>query len=769
MRILPTRLLFIALAATLLLAGCNGINDASSSANSAPTPTTPVPTPENKNPTANAGPDHSVVENSQDTLTGSGTDADGTIAGYAWKQTGGPDVTLTTDKDKPAVAGYTAPDVSTPTELTFELTVTDNDGATASDSVVVTVEPTLQVTGKVTDGPIANATVTVTVDGESFTTITDASGNYTITVPTANANAFMTATATADGGVELVSLLGTFATLQAQGIDAGSINITNVTTAKAVLIQSANDGKLPTDQASLDELDKDVDTTRLLDLAVAIKLVIDDPEFTLPEGTDNTLDLVSDPDTVDQFLADVDATDPTARQDALNAVLSDPDVVTKYTDATVPSVYRIAYANTFDAGIEYRFTADHTGAVSADGYNQSYTWQTNDAGQIVITYDNGGLLQHGFCVTDAATDPSNDLIDCDVTTTKTVLSLVTAGAQADSLLEEDIGSYAYPNNDESPTDPVTFDITGSGGVGVKPNGVIPFDPAEVAGAWGVPGIGIDPDWALGLSNLNLEPGVITLNADNTGSVNGSGRTFDWKLDSDNSLLLTYADGTTVRLLRLRKDGIAIETMVEVTDGTGEVFAGGGEMVKVDPTLTFTADNVPGRYNLFPGDPNYDTFYMRFDAGGLGAQEFTDGEGNVLEDDAVAWSVKSGGVLEADSVYNVATDTDFDPTCTDPTACQIWGTRSWTPLATDGQRIYVLEVQHQYAWAPGLPWYQGDVTFTQRDIRFWDKSAVQSVTSAGRFATSAVGGRTAPLDPAVHVAHPAYKPLFQKPRSRDQMH
>ncbi len=91
----------------------------------------------NQSPTANAGADRTVAEGTNVSLNGSGTDADGSVAAYQWAQTAGPSVTLSGATT--ANASFTAPQVTADTALTFRLTVTDNLGATGSDTVVITV------------------------------------------------------------------------------------------------------------------------------------------------------------------------------------------------------------------------------------------------------------------------------------------------------------------------------------------------------------------------------------------------------------------------------------------------------------------------------------------------------------------------------------------------------------------------------------------------------------------------------------------------------
>ncbi len=89
-------------------------------------------------PTADAGPDVEVTEGAAVTLQGKGTDTDGKIESYLWKQVSGPSVKLSGAKTK--TLKFTAPEVEIQTPLEFELVVTDNYGAPSEpDKITVKV------------------------------------------------------------------------------------------------------------------------------------------------------------------------------------------------------------------------------------------------------------------------------------------------------------------------------------------------------------------------------------------------------------------------------------------------------------------------------------------------------------------------------------------------------------------------------------------------------------------------------------------------------
>jgi hypothetical protein len=90
-------------------------------------------------PVANAGDNQTVSAGQKVSLDGSQSlDSDGTIQSFSWKQIEGtPSVSLANSET--STASFTAPDVSANSSLVFQLTVTDIDGLTGQDGVIITV------------------------------------------------------------------------------------------------------------------------------------------------------------------------------------------------------------------------------------------------------------------------------------------------------------------------------------------------------------------------------------------------------------------------------------------------------------------------------------------------------------------------------------------------------------------------------------------------------------------------------------------------------
>src|SRR5688572_17623764 len=150
----PTPGLTLAGIAALLLVACSGGGGGSGSSSGG--------NPANTAPVANAGASQTVTSGATVTLNGTASsDADGTIASYAWAQTAGAAVTLSSATASQPT--FSAPTVASATALTFSLVVTDNRGSASSASAVtVTVNPPAggngTITGQITFARVPFAT-----------------------------------------------------------------------------------------------------------------------------------------------------------------------------------------------------------------------------------------------------------------------------------------------------------------------------------------------------------------------------------------------------------------------------------------------------------------------------------------------------------------------------------------------------------------------------------------------------------------------------------
>lgn len=142
-------------------------NAASDSATSSSAKLTVVKPP-NQKPTANAGSDQTVNEGANVQLDGSGSsDPDGDTLTYAWTQTAGTAATLSDASSKTPT--FTAPDVSASGDtLTFELTVNDGNGHTATDTVKVLVKNVPELA----PAPEETTTTTTTTTTTAATSLT---------------------------------------------------------------------------------------------------------------------------------------------------------------------------------------------------------------------------------------------------------------------------------------------------------------------------------------------------------------------------------------------------------------------------------------------------------------------------------------------------------------------------------------------------------------------------------------------------------------------
>ena len=188
------------LSIVLTLSACGG-------GSSSPTPSTEGPS--NSSPVASAGSDRTIKEQSFVILNGSGTDPDpGTTLTFSWSQVGGPVVTIVNSDQ--SQAGFSAPIVaagSPPSMNTVNLSgnvqyefVPATQGCNGLDYSIIEARPirqaTVQVFGESTsenlvfqltvsdgDGGTSSDTVSFNVQALLESAVSDNNGNYLMVVP----------------------------------------------------------------------------------------------------------------------------------------------------------------------------------------------------------------------------------------------------------------------------------------------------------------------------------------------------------------------------------------------------------------------------------------------------------------------------------------------------------------------------------------------------------------------------------------------------------
>jgi hypothetical protein len=216
---------FCVLLLITFLHGCGGGSGDDSSPEPAPIPNQP--------PIASAGSSQSVDEDTEVVVSGTGTDSDGSISTYSWTQTSGIAITLSSS-NTPSTK-FIAPFVTADETITLQLTVTDNEGATAvsGTSIQIINAPPITISGFVYNDIVSGAIVTLedktgNIIGQATS---DAEGGYSLTFENDQSIDNCYRLSTADGTIANVEFGETLtATYCGDSILSEQINITPITT-----------------------------------------------------------------------------------------------------------------------------------------------------------------------------------------------------------------------------------------------------------------------------------------------------------------------------------------------------------------------------------------------------------------------------------------------------------------------------------------------------------------------------------------------------------
>ncbi len=450
------------------------------------------------------------------------------------------------------------------------------------------------ISGLITDEPIPFATVSVTIDGQTYTTVADENGAYSLEILTTNLNQLVKIESTATDAetgdtIDFVNLVGTFSKVLEGANDQ---NVTNVTSASYILAVEANGGEEPTTIEELEAAETSIDATELFELAAVIKLIVDDRDYSLPEGYDSIIEFIADENAVETYVEEVNATDPDAINNSLQEILADSNLVSGFTIDEIPErYYIIPSANPgFLArqGNALELNKDNNTGLNrakvgglGTAVNETFNWQIAD-GRLELSYPTPNTI-FGFITYDIAALTDDQAVidavntiglenpDLAFTYSETVVSRaytrVTKGNLVDIISLETRTSrepdpYTLANGVVVDLPPYlvigTSEVTMRSSLNIEP---IPFTTTCTGNEVCILG-----DWA---GALHYDPGenvfgadfnnssygdYITFNADGTLTGGISDVSASWALDNG-VLVVTYADGTIQRSQIIDQNGI----------------------------------------------------------------------------------------------------------------------------------------------------------------------------------------------------------------------
>lgn len=594
------------------------------------------------------------------------------------------------------------------------VTNTNNPPASGNNTPPPAPQPpkvSLKLKGAVTDAPIPNAIVTATVGTQTFTTTADANGLYSldIEVEEGKVSDFVTLSGKGVGAqsyVEFRSLAGSFQSLAtAAGSDKElsseenrSMQITNVSTAEAVLLQEANGGQPITSDTALADLGTSMDGQKVLDLAATIKLLVDHADdYPMPSGQTSTLALATNSEARQKVVDEFATKDPAVFAQAQTAIAADPTLVRPLVAADVEDFtaallssdpgFSFNYTNRV-AG--YTFNQDGTGSVSTGTSDAPMTWKiegstirvTFDQPVQTVSFDTENCVGGGG-VRQVEAHYSTQGLSLAFLSKRTVATTETSHvsyADCASLAARDV-TVTSARTILQEEDARTLDIAN---LRDRTHSIYVFNPAS----------------------HTVMADIADLKADGTGTTRLLNLSFTWKLDDSSRFVeATFADGTTAEYASLRDvDAVTSDMYFELRTPGGAVYTDIGASIDADPdyAVDFDVQTVPARYYQFgvgdeaSGDSRLKGFALRFDAGGDGSQEidYIGLDGKVgLQDRtnqpnyAFHWTLENGEVVVRRTWDTVAQQDN----CVFGTAnCVMYDERRIVPIAADGDRIYWLE-------------------------------------------------------------------------------
>ena len=512
----------------------------------------------------------SAQEKSTATLAVNATDDDGVIESYNWEQTAGPVVTL--DNSSNEEVSFDVPSVSEDTELMFKVTVTDDNGDSSEIEetfLISSIDNSYVLSGSVASEKFVNSTVNALFLGQSYQQTTDSNGDFsfTFTADDDETNLFsrVNAISAVNSSLEysaFVPTLGLSTQEETPSINkmdtvsnteqANNVSLSAVSTALVALITAANGDNPPEDLDSFTLVEKGVDPDVLIEAAAVVKYASEN-DIELPEGTENLIDLVQDPDAYNEFVTTVEQADPGAIENEVAKIIADPELTPPVDETSLPSYYVRTYPTAAGflsrGGQQYTFEEGGTGKYVHRSGALDYNW-TLDEGVISLEYTGGqGFVSYlsvelgNAGLTQAQVDEliSAGVYQVEVTYTPqtTTLKRIVEGQSIDSYRMNTTESAIMTpvNLGESTIATEQYTVTSEFDVPMRKasaNTELVFSEDDMAGTWAIQ--------HYNAQNMNFILDPYQLASDNMGKLQDSNDTIKWGVN-DGVLKVTFADNS----------------------------------------------------------------------------------------------------------------------------------------------------------------------------------------------------------------------------------
>lgn len=577
-------------------------------------------------------------------------------------------------------------------------------GKVGKARVDVTTAQPLVIQGQVVDAPVANAIVTASINGLTYTTTADGNGFYSLPIIAAPRDVVVLGArgTGAQAAVNFLSVLGQYDRLQQEAGDGtldrdenNQVQVTHVSTAEAFLLQAAGDlGSDEAIQAARDALD----VTKLLQMAAAIKLVVDEG-FALPAGANDVLDMISDPALLDQFVADANTNSPGAMDAATQATIADPSITPAATAADYVGAYtllnEIGAPGTIRVGLiqgeRIELHDNGTGIYLGAALNAdpSLTWTFQDNEVVAVFNNPEGFFSY------PTIDGYGQIPELNVRTQMRLTRLVDGGGR-DVFGVTYTTHYSYPDHAE--LEGGVSEYTMSLLAIEDGAGSIPYTIGDFPSLRTLPVVNVEH-----INSSGYEPFDFAI--DGTGEREGG--EFEWSIDpNDGSLWVVHGPNSFSRYTRLATDGRGGEGVIAMHILDGQLMAEWSISNVHDGSLAFSHDFLVGSWrggfdiSQASLDPSILGLYMVLGANGSS----TMASWNASVPDTVyhtpqSWKYDADRDAMVSTVYY--NDFGWTPECSPPEdGCYVNVRRTWHPVSQDGNRIYVSEeLSWDEDWAP----------------------------------------------------------------------